>query len=229
MSALCNTLFSSRGSILYAPSSSPTSLERRRRCSGRCSSSGKSSSSGRRKLSVVNRAVPDGVRYEYTSDDERFMLRAIELANTVTYEEHTNPNPIVGCVLVDPSTNEIVGEGYHPKAGEPHAEVHALRAAGKKAKGATAYVTLEPCNHFGRTAACSRALVDAGVKRVLIGAYDTDPRVAGGGMKTLLDRGIEVVCGCKEREATEMNRAFFDRIEKERLEKEEQTRRRNKT
>ncbi|CAL6439485.1 unnamed protein product [Bathycoccus prasinos] len=229
MSALCNTLFSSRGSILYAPSSSPTSLERRRRCSGRCSSSGKSSSSRRRKLSVVNRAVPDGVRYEYTSDDERFMLRAIELANTVTYEEHTNPNPIVGCVLVDPSTNEIVGEGYHPKAGEPHAEVHALRAAGKKAKGATAYVTLEPCNHFGRTAACSRALVDAGVKRVLIGAYDTDPRVAGGGMKTLLDRGIEVVCGCKEREATEMNRAFFDRIEKERLEKEEQTRRRNKT
>lgn len=165
---------------------------------------------------------------EYTSDDERFMLRAIELANTVTYEEHTNPNPIVGCVLVDPSTNEIVGEGYHPKAGEPHAEVHALRAAGKKAKGATAYVTLEPCNHFGRTAACSRALVDAGVKRVLIGAYDTDPRVAGGGMKTLLDRGIEVVCGCKEKEATEMNRAFFDRIEKERLEKEAQTRR-NKT
>ncbi|CAL6431601.1 unnamed protein product [Bathycoccus prasinos] len=227
MSALCVTLLSSRGSILYAPSS-PTSLERGRRSSfGRCSSSGKSSSSTR-KLSVVNQAVPDGVRYEYTSDDERFMLRAIELANTVTYEEHTNPNPIVGCVLVDPSTNEIVGEGYHPKAGEPHAEVHALRAAGKKAKGATAYVTLEPCNHFGRTAACSRALVDAGVKRVLIGAYDTDPRVAGGGMKTLLDRGIEVVCGCKEKEATEMNRAFFDRIEKERLEKEAQTRQ-NKT
>ncbi|CAL6428557.1 unnamed protein product [Bathycoccus prasinos] len=226
MSALVNTLLSSRGSILYAPSS-PTSLERRISSFDRCSSSGKSSSR-RSKLSVVNQAVPDGVRYEYTSDDERFMLRAIELANTVTYEEHTNPNPIVGCVLVDPSTNEIVGEGYHPKAGEPHAEVHALRAAGKKAKGATAYVTLEPCNHFGRTAACSRALVDAGVKRVLIGAYDTDPRVAGGGMKTLLDRGIEVVCGCKEKEATEMNRAFFDRIEKERLEKEAQTRQ-NKT
>lgn len=154
------------------------------------------------------------------------MLRALELAQIATGDVF--PNPLVGCVIVDADGN-TVGEGYHPKAGEPHAEVHALRATGKKAKGATAYVTLEPCNHFGRTAACSRALVDAGVKRVLIGAYDTDPRVAGGGMKTLLDRGIEVVCGCKEREATEMNRAFFDRIEKERLEKEEQTRRQNKT
>ena len=158
---------------------------------------------------------------DYTSEDEEHMTRAIELANTVTYEDHTSPNPIVGCVIVDPATNDVVGEGYHPKAGEPHAEVYALRAAGKKARGATAYVTLEPCNHFGRTAACSRALVDAGVKRVLIGAYDTDPRVAGGGMQTLLDRGVEVVCGCKEKEATEMNRAFFDRIEKERIEKEQ--------
>ena len=152
------------------------------------------------------------------------MTRAIGLANTVTYEDHTSPNPIVGCVIVDPTTNEVIGEGYHPKAGEPHAEVYALRAAGKKARGATAYVTLEPCNHFGRTAACSRALVDAGVKRVFIGAYDTDPRVAGGGMQTLLERGVDVVCGCKEKEATEMNRAFFDRIEKERIEKEQDRR-----
>ena len=68
------------------------------------------------------------------------MTRAIELANTVTYEDHTSPNPIVGCVIVDPTTNEVIGEGYHPKAGEPHAEVYALRAAGKKARGATAYV-----------------------------------------------------------------------------------------
>ena len=161
---------------------------------------------------------------DYTSEDEDHMTRAIELANTVTYEDHTSPNPIVGCVIVDPTTNEVIGEGYHPKAGEPHAEVYALRAAGKKARGATAYVTLEPCNHFGRTAACSRALVDAGVKRVFIGAYDTDPRVAGGGMQTLLERGVDVVCGCKEKEATEMNRAFFDRIEKERIEKEQDRR-----
>ena len=111
------------------------------------------------------------------------MTRAIELANTVTYEDHTSPNPIVGCVIVDPTTNEVIGEGYHPKAGEPHAEVYALRAAGKKARGATAYVTLEPCNHFGRTAACSRALVDAGVKRVFIGAYDTDQELLEVGCK----------------------------------------------
>ena len=119
---------------------------------------------------------------------------------------------------------EVIGEGYHPKAGEPRAEVYALRAAGKKARGATAYVTLEQCYKYGRTAACSRALVDAGVKRVFIGAYETDPRVAGGGMLTLLERGVDVVCGCKEKEATEMNRAFFDRIEKERIEKEQDRR-----
>jgi len=92
------------------------------------------------------------------------MTRAIELANTVTYEDHTSPNPIVGCVIVDPTTNEVIGEGYHPKAGEPHAEVYALRAAGKKARGATAYVTLEPC------AMCAGAILQARVGNVVYGA-----------------------------------------------------------
>ena len=152
-------------------------------------------------------------------EDKLHMRRAMSLAKTVTYEI-TKPNPIVGCVVVDPTTREVVGEGYHPRAGEPHAEVFALRAAGKRARGATAYVTLEPCNHYGRTPPCSRALTDAGVKRVLIAAYDTDPRVCGGGMRTLLERGVEVVVGVCETEATKMNEAFFERIERERRKEE---------
>lgn len=108
------------------------------------------------------------------------MRRALELAARATGK--TFPNPVVGCVIVDPSTGETVGQGFHPKAGEPHAEVFALRAAGHLARGATAYVSLEPCDHFGRTPPCSRALVDAGVARVVVGFVDPDPRVSGGGL-----------------------------------------------
>lgn len=136
------------------------------------------------------------------------MRRALALAATAAGDVF--PNPLVGCVLVD-ADGDVVGEGYHPKAGEPHAEVFALRAAGDRARGATAYVSLEPCNHFGRTPPCSRALVDAGVSRVVVGFVDPDPRVSGGGIKTLLDAGIEVVVGCEEDACREINADFIQR------------------
>ena len=136
------------------------------------------------------------------------MLRALALASIAAGDVF--PNPLVGCVIVN-DAGEVVGEGYHPKAGEPHAEVFALRAAGENARGATAYVSLEPCNHFGRTPPCSRALVDAGVRRVVMGFVDPDPRVSGGGIRTLLDAGIEVVVGCEEKACREINREFIDR------------------
>ena len=134
------------------------------------------------------------------------MRRALALAATAAGK--TFPNPVVGCVIVDERSGVVVGEGYHPKAGEPHAEVFALRAAGANAKGCTAYVTLEPCDHFGRTPPCSRALVDAGVTRVVVGFVDPDPRVSGGGIRTLLDAGIEVCVGCCEEECREINADF---------------------
>jgi diaminohydroxyphosphoribosylaminopyrimidine deaminase/5-amino-6-(5-phosphoribosylamino)uracil reductase len=136
------------------------------------------------------------------------MLRALELAQIATGDVF--PNPLVGCVIVDADGN-TVGEGYHPKAGEPHAEVFALRAAGSLSKGATAYVSLEPCNHFGRTPPCSKALVDAGIKRVVIGFVDPDPRVSGGGIRTLLAAGITVVVGCEETKCRKVNKEFIDR------------------
>lgn len=137
------------------------------------------------------------------------MRRALALAATAAGK--TFPNPVVGCVIVDERSGVVVGEGYHPKAGEPHAEVFALRAAGANAKGCTAYVTLEPCDHFGRTPPCSRALVDAGVTRVVVGFVDPDPRVSGGGIRTLLDAGIEVCVGCCEEECREINADFIAR------------------
>ena len=138
------------------------------------------------------------------------MRRALELAATATAAE-VFPNPLVGCVVVDARTDEVVGEGYHPEAGEPHAEVFALRAAGARARGATAYVTLEPCDHFGRTPPCARALVDAGVARVVVGFVDPDPRVSGGGVRTLADAGVEVAVGCEEAACREINADFIER------------------
>ena len=145
---------------------------------------------------------------EYTSVDAERMRRALELAATATGK--TFPNPVVGCVIVD-DDGVTVGEGYHPKAGEPHAEVFALRAAGDAARGATAYVTLEPCDHFGRTPPCSRALVDAGVRRVVVGFVDPDPRVSGGGIRTLLSAGLEVAVGCEEEACRAINADFIAR------------------
>ena len=123
--------------------------------------------------------------------DQYWMQRAIELARLGQYS--TKPNPNVGCVLV--KNDQLIGEGFHPKAGQPHAEVFALRQAGDNAKDATAYVTLEPCAHFGRTPPCAEALVKAQVKKVVVACSDPNPLVAGKGVKILQDAGIEVEIG----------------------------------
>lgn len=140
--------------------------------------------------------------------DSQWMARALQLAaqglNTTT------PNPRVGCVLV--KDEMLVGEGWHVRAGEPHAEVHALRAAGKKARGATAYVTLEPCSHHGRTPPCADALVEAGVARVVCAMQDPNPQVAGQGIARLREAGIEVECGLMEAAARELNVGFVSRM-----------------
>jgi len=151
--------------------------------------------------------IPEASR-AFTAEDSAHMLHALTLAGKAAGRTH--PNPVVGCVIVS-SDGQIVGEGFHPKAGEPHAEVFALRAAGDAARGATAYVSLEPCNHFGRTPPCSRALVDAGVARVVVGFVDPDPRVSGGGIRTLLAAGVQVVVGCEEEACRAINADFIAR------------------
>ena len=141
--------------------------------------------------------------------DQQFMARALELARKGLYSTH--PNPRVGCVIVQ--DGRIVGEGWHAKAGEPHAEVHALRQAGDKARGATAYVTLEPCSHHGRTPPCADALVAAGVSRVVAAMQDPNPQVAGQGLLRLMHAGIAVQSGVLEAEARELNAGFVKRME----------------
>lgn len=141
--------------------------------------------------------------------DQRSMTRALELARKGVYSTH--PNPRVGCVIV--AAGQIVGEGWHARAGEPHAEVHALRQAGAKARGATAYVTLEPCSHHGRTPPCAEALVQAGVARVVAAMQDPNPQVAGRGLARLQEAGIEVVCGVLESQARELNVGFIKRMQ----------------
>lgn len=148
-------------------------------------------------------------RDDMNTFDEAWMARAIELARKGWYSTH--PNPRVGCVIV--RDGEVVGEGWHLRAGEPHAEVHALRQAGDKARGATAYVTLEPCSHFGRTPPCADALVKAGVARVVAAMQDPNPRVAGSGMKRIAEAGIEVRSGVLENEARALNKGFLKRME----------------
>ncbi|WP_409526531.1 bifunctional diaminohydroxyphosphoribosylaminopyrimidine deaminase/5-amino-6-(5-phosphoribosylamino)uracil reductase RibD [Nitrincola sp. MINF-07-Sa-05] len=137
------------------------------------------------------------------------MARAIALAWQGLYS--TDPNPRVGCVLV--RDGQIVGEGYHQRAGEPHAEVLALRDAADQASDATAYVTLEPCSHFGRTPPCADALIKAGVKRVVAAMVDPNPDVAGNGLARLQAAGIEVACGLLEAQARELNPGFIKRME----------------
>lgn len=138
------------------------------------------------------------------------MARAIQLAHQGLYT--TDPNPRVGCVIV--RDGEVIGEGAHLKAGEPHAEVHALRMAGEQARGATAYVTLEPCSHHGKTPPCAEALVKAGVARVISAMQDPNPLVAGRGLARLRDAGIEAASGLLEAQARALNPGFISRMER---------------
>ena len=140
--------------------------------------------------------------------DQSFMARALRLAEQALYT--TSPNPRVGCLIV--RHGEVAGEGWHQRAGEPHAEVHALRAAGAAAHGATAYVTLEPCSHFGRTPPCADALIEAGVARVVVAMEDPNPLVAGRGIERLRAAGIVVDCGVLEDPARELNIGFVSRM-----------------
>ncbi|KAF5828751.1 cytidine deaminase-like protein [Dunaliella salina] len=150
-----------------------------------------------------------------SDEDRSYMRHALDLARRGL--GHTHPNPAVGCVIV--KEGKVVGEGYHPKAGMPHAEVYALRAASNSAQGATAYVTLEPCNHYGRTPPCSRALVDASVARVVIGAGDPNPLVASEGIATLRKAGIQVdlMDGHEQAQANDLNPEFMERMRAEAL------------
>lgn len=141
--------------------------------------------------------------------DVHYMARALELARHGHYTTH--PNPRVGCVIV--RDGQIVGEGWHVRTGEPHAEVHALRAAGENARGATAYVTLEPCSHHGRTPPCADALVNAGLARVVAAMQDPNPAVAGRGLQRLEQAGIATQSGVLEGEARKLNEGFLKRME----------------
>lgn len=141
------------------------------------------------------------------ASDFAFMARALRLAEKGLYT--STPNPRVGCVIV--KDGAIVGEGWHRKIGEPHAEANALAAAGARAGGATAYVTLEPCNHQGRTPACSEALIGAGITRVVVAMRDPNAKVAGNGIEKLRAAGIAVETGVMETQARELNVGFVAR------------------
>ena len=144
----------------------------------------------------------------FSPADHAFMARALRLAQKGMYS--TTPNPRVGCVIV--KDGAIVGEGWHRKAGDAHAEVEALRVAGRAARGSTVYVTLEPCSHHGRTPPCAAALIDAGVVRVVAAMEDPNPQVAGRGMAMLIDAGISAQCGLLAAEARDLNVGFVSRM-----------------
>lgn len=144
----------------------------------------------------------------FTAQDHRHMARALELAARGLYT--TDPNPRVGCIIA--RDGEIVGEGWHQRAGEGHAEVIALAVAGERARGATVYVTLEPCCHHGRTPPCTRALLQAGVSRVIAAMVDPNPRVAGKGLQELEQSGVSVAHGLMRKEAEDLNPGFIKRM-----------------
>ncbi|MEL6899426.1 MAG: bifunctional diaminohydroxyphosphoribosylaminopyrimidine deaminase/5-amino-6-(5-phosphoribosylamino)uracil reductase RibD [Cyanobacteria bacterium J06606_4] len=146
-------------------------------------------------------------RQQDAQQDSRFMQRCCELAAKAA--GHTAPNPLVGSVITQ--DGNIVGEGFHPQAGQPHAEIFALRDAGSRAKGATLYVNLEPCNHTGRTPPCSEALIRAGIHRVVIGMRDPNPQ-ASGGVEKLRAAGIAVTVGVEEARCRQLNEAFIHRV-----------------
>lgn len=144
----------------------------------------------------------------FSSDDHRFMAQALRLAERGLYS--ASPNPRVGCVIV--RDGQAVGEGWHERAGTPHAEIHALQQAGEKMRGATVYVTLEPCSHHGRTPPCTDALIAADVARVVAAMRDPNPRVAGQGIEKLARTGIQVEVGLMEAQALELNIGFVSRM-----------------
>lgn len=144
----------------------------------------------------------------FSAADHEFMARALRLAELGL--NSTTPNPRVGCVIV--KDGQVIGEGWHERAGEPHAEVHAIQAAGTLTRGATAYVTLEPCSHYGRTPPCSDALISAGVSRVVAAMQDPNPQVGGKGLARLRAAGIVAECGLLENDAQELNIGFVSRM-----------------
>lgn len=141
--------------------------------------------------------------------DEYYMREALRVAANA--RGRTSPNPLVGAVIV--REGRIIATGWHREAGTPHAEIHALRMAGELAKGATLYVTLEPCAHYGRTGPCAKAVAEAGIARVVVALRDPNPKVAGKGLAMLEEAGIEVKCGLLSREAARLNEAFLKWIE----------------
>ena len=147
----------------------------------------------------------------FSATDEAFMRRALDLAAMAM--NHATPNPRVGCVLV--RDRQVIAEGFTQRPGEPHAEAHAIRNArgkGQDLTGATAYVTLEPCNHFGKTPPCTEALIGAGVGRVVAAMEDPNPRVSGTGFERLREAGIDVRVGLLQQDATELNIGFIKRM-----------------
>ena len=144
------------------------------------------------------------------SIDEKYMRIAVGLAKCA--EGRTNPNPIVGAVVV--KNNRIIGKGFHKKCGLAHAEINALKDANQLAKGATLYVTLEPCDHFGRTPPCSAAVIKSGIKRVVIGMKDPNPVTSGRGIRRLEKAGIKTVVGVLAKEAEAINRPYIKFITK---------------
>lgn len=145
----------------------------------------------------------------FTAFDYQMMTHALKLAERGRFT--TAPNPNVGCVITQ--GDKVVGEGFHYRAGQPHAEVHALRMAGELAQGATAYVTLEPCSHYGRTPPCAKGLINAGVGKVICAMQDPNPQVSGRGIAMLREAGIEVAVGLLESEAKALNLGFIKRMQ----------------
>ena len=144
----------------------------------------------------------------WSAADTSRMIRALELAERGRFTTH--PNPRVGCIIT--RDEQLLGSGWHRRAGEPHAEINALSDASCDLRGATAYVTLEPCSHHGRTPPCTEALIGAGISRVVIAAQDRNPQVSGAGIKALAGAGIRVETGLMEQPATELNKGFFYRM-----------------
>jgi len=144
----------------------------------------------------------------FSAADHDYMARALRLAELGLYS--TSPNPRVGCLIV--KNGSVVGEGWHHRAGDAHAEINALQFAGAKARGATVYVTLEPCSHYGRTPPCAEALIAAGVSRVVAAMQDPNPLVAGRGLAMLANAGISAECCLQETEARELNIGFVSRM-----------------